>query len=145
MSGCCTHTPGNTVHPRKRRCPLSGMECSEVPRRTILHHLKESWKWSGSATSYYCCDDPECDVVYFGDDGSVILKSQLRTLVGVKETSGDTLLCYCFGVSKADRDNDPLIRDFVVAQTRLGLCSCDTANPSGRCCLKDFPRANSSG
>lgn len=22
----------------------------------------------------------------------------------------------------------------------LGLCSCETSNPSGRCCLKDFPR-----
>jgi len=35
---------------------------------------------------------------------------------------------------------DPGIRDFVVAQTRLGLCACDTRNPSGRCCLIDFPR-----
>jgi hypothetical protein len=28
----------------------------------------------------------------------------------------------------------------VMAQTKAGLCSCDTSNPSGRCCLKDFPK-----
>lgn len=144
MSDCCALTPENTAHPRKHRCPLCGMECSEVSRRTILHHIKESWEWSDSATSYYFCDNPECDVVYFGDNDSVILKSQLRSLLGIKEASGDTLLCYCFGVTKNDQGNDPLIRDYVVAQTRLGLCSCETANPSGRCCLKDFPRANNS-
>ncbi len=38
----------------------------------------------------FFCDDPECEVVYFGEDGSTILKSQLRTRVGVKEDSGDS-------------------------------------------------------
>ncbi len=140
MSDCCTTSAGNTAHPGKHRCPLNGVEYSEVSRRTILHHIKDSWKWSGSATSYYFCDDPACDVVYFGSDDTVILKSQLRTLVGVKETASDARLCYCFGVTRADLEYDPAIRDYVAAQTKLGLCSCETSNPSGRCCLKDFPR-----
>ena len=112
----------------------------EVSARTIAHHIKEAWVWQQTAERYFFCDDPLCEVVYFGDDGSTILKSQLRTRVGLKDTSDDSLLCYCFGVSKRDFHNDSSTRDFVVAQTKAGQCSCDTSNPSGRCCLKDFPK-----
>ena len=81
---------------------------------------------------------PRFRFVYFGDDDSVILKPQLRINVGVKEQAGNGLLCYCFGVSKADFKSNPAIKDFVMAKTRDGACSCETSNPSGRCCLKDF-------
>jgi hypothetical protein len=50
------------------------------------------------------------------------------------------MLCYCFGVTKADARSDPGIKKFVMAQTKLGLCACEMRNPSGRCCLPDFPR-----
>lgn len=108
--------------------------------RTVLHHVKTSWDWMPTAKRYYFCDDPNCDVAYFGDDDSVILKSQLRTRIGVKEQSGDSLLCYCFGVSRSDFARNPSTKDFVVEQTKAGRCSCDTSNPSGRCCLKDFQK-----
>jgi hypothetical protein len=91
---------------------------------------------------YFFCADPECDVVYFADDDSIITKSQLRTTVGVKESSNDTPACYCFGVTKADAISDPGIREYVMHQTKHAQCSCDVSNPSGRCCLKDFPRAD---
>jgi len=92
------------------------------------------------AARYFFCEDPACDVVYFGDDGSTLSKSRLRTRVGVKEGAGDSLLCYCFGVSYADYRSNPAVKDYVIAQTKAGLCSCDIRNPSGRCCLKDFPK-----
>jgi hypothetical protein len=140
MSNCCSSSGCDSSHPEKRRCPTNGQEYSEVSARTIAHHLKEPWTWTPTAEHYYFCDDPDCDVTYFGDDGSTILKSQLRNRIGVKERNGEDLLCYCFGVSKADFERNPDIRNFVVAQTRAGLCSCETSNPSGRCCLKDFPK-----
>lgn len=140
MADCCTTSENKAANPKKRCCPGNGVAGTEVQRKTIAHHIKHAWKWEGSAGRYYFCADPECDIVYFGDDDSVILKSQLRTLVGVKEASGNTLICYCFGVTKAGARNDPGIKDFVVSQTRAHLCSCATSNPSGRCCLKDFPR-----
>lgn len=145
MSDCCSSTECVVAHPKKRRCPCNGAEGTEVPAKTIFHHLKHAWMWKANASPYYFCSDPECDVVYFGGDDSVILRSQLRTLVGVKEASTDAPACYCFGVAKGDALNDPGIRDFVVAQTKLGHCSCDTSNPSGRCCLKDFPPGRDSG
>jgi hypothetical protein len=135
MNDCCC----NGVHQQKQTCPLCGHEDSEVTARTITHHIKDAWTWQASAQRYFLCDDPACEVVYFGDDGSTILKSEMRTCVGVKALSDDTPLCYCFGVSKADFRANPATRDFVLAQTKAGLCSCETSNPSGRCCLKDFP------
>lgn len=140
MSDCCSPSGCDTSHPKKHRCPVNGREYSEVAARTITHHIIDAWEWLPSAGHYYFCDDPECDVVYFGDDDSTILKSQLRTRIGAKEDANDGLLCYCYGVSKEDFQRNPAIKDFVIAQTKAGQCACDTSNPSGRCCLKDFPR-----
>lgn len=137
MSSCCS-AGFDSAHPRKGRCPVDGRECSEVSARTIAHHIKAPWAWVPSATRYYFCDAPDCDVVYFGDDNSVVLKSQVRTCVGVKERARHDLLCYCFGVTRADYERDPALKGFVVAQTKIGACSCETSNPSGQCCLKDF-------
>ncbi|MBI4808865.1 MAG: copper chaperone Copz family protein [Nitrosomonadales bacterium] len=137
MSDCCSPS---TSLPKKHRCPRNGIEYTEVSARTIAHHLKQPSSWQDSGRRYFFCDDPGCDVVYFGEDDSVILKSQLRTRVGVKEADDDALLCYCFGITRADALGDPAIKDFVVDKTRQGLCFCETSNPSGRCCLKDFPK-----
>ena len=141
MSECCSASGCNNAHSKRQCCPVNGHECAGVGARTIAHHIKEAWRWQPTAKRYFFCDDPTCELVYFGDDGSTILKSQLRMPPGVKETSDDGLLCYCYGITKRDFLNNPATRDFVVAQTKAGQCSCDTSNPSGRCCLKDFPKS----
>lgn len=140
MSDCCSSSACESKPPKKYRCPANGQEYAEVSARTILHQLKQAWAWSPTASAYYYCDDPACDVVYFGNDDSVILRSQLRADVGAKSPADDALLCYCFGVSRADYQRDPSVKDFVTAQTKAGACACETRNPSGRCCLKDFPK-----
>lgn len=139
MPGCCSSSTCTTPHPNKHRCPVNGKEYARVPEKTIAHHIRRAWEWDGGGRRYFFCDDPDCDVVYFGDDDSVVLKSQLRTLVGAKEASDDALACYCFGVTKADALREPRARDYVVSQVKQGRCSCETSNPSGLCCLKDFP------
>ena len=140
MGDCCSLAGCAKSHPRKLPCPANGRKYSGVSARTIACHIQKAWAWTQTATHYFFCEDPGCDVVYFGDDGSTINTSQLRTRIGAKEISDDGPLCYCFGVSKADYLLDPAIKDFVIAQTKAGLCSCETSNPSGRCCLKDFPK-----
>lgn len=140
MSHCCSASACENKQLKKQCCPVNGNECSEVSARTISHHIHDVWHWQPSANRYFFCDDPACDVVYFGDDGSIIFRSQLRTRVGIKDLSNDSLLCYCFGVTKGDFLADPTTKDFLIAQTKAGLCACDTHNPSGRCCLKDFPK-----
>ncbi|MBI1424783.1 MAG: hypothetical protein GC149_15160 [Gammaproteobacteria bacterium] len=106
----------------------------------MLHHLAEPWKRPLDSAAYYFCSDPDCAVVYFGQDDSIIEKSELRTPVGIKETSPDRMLCYCFDVSYHAATQNSVTIDFVKDKTRQALCSCETRNPSGRCCLKDFPK-----
>jgi hypothetical protein len=138
MSDCCP-SASDPAPARQRECPANGRKCPAVPMITILHHLRKPWQWTDRKQGYYFCEDPDCAVVYFGDGGAVILKSELRTVVGIKEKSPDASLCYCFGISKSEASSDPALEEYVIANTRMGLCSCEIRNPSGRCCLKDFP------
>ena len=141
MSDCCSSSIPETINPQKHKCPSNGKEYSAVSAQTIAHHIVNAWDWNPTATRYFFCDDPECGVVYFGADDSKIYTSQLRSRVGIKENSSDSPLCYCFGISKEDLQRNPSIKDFVIAQTKGGMCSCETSNPSGRCCLKDFSKS----
>jgi hypothetical protein len=118
---------------------VNGKEYSEVSEKTIMHHISQPWRWKSKKQSYYFCDDPECNVVYFGQDGSIIEKSDIRTPVGVKEESGNSLLCYCFGVTTGDALNNPGLKAFVINNTKAHVCECEVRNPSGKCCLKEFP------
>jgi hypothetical protein len=104
-----------------------------------LHHVQQAWRRAEEHRNYYFCEDPDCEVVYFTSDDSVILKSEVRTSIGVKVQSAAAPICYCFGITRADALADPGIKRFVMKQTKHGVCSCETSNPSGQCCLKDFP------
>ncbi|MDH5183349.1 MAG: hypothetical protein OEX12_05605 [Gammaproteobacteria bacterium] len=151
MSDCCStnnSSTGTTTSndacatpaQRKRACPVDGSFATEVKVETLLHHLKAPWAQTLTEQKYYFCDNPDCAVVYFGEDGTLFSLTEIRGSVGQKQSGPDKLLCYCFGVSQGEYLRDPAIKDFVVAQTKAGSCACDSRNPSGRCCLKDFPK-----
>ena len=149
MSDCCsTSNSANAnkaqtrIAPNKHICPTNGKPYTKVSEHTLFHHLKHPWLWNANTTqSYYFCDDPTCAVVYFGEDDSIIEKSQVRNTIGIKEQDNDNgLVCYCFGVTFADARKNNAIKNYVVDMTKQKKCACDTRNPSGRCCLKDFPK-----
>ena len=139
MSDCCSNSCVTGTHRNKYRCPVNGKEYTGVSEKTIMHHIKEPWHWQGKSQSYYFCDDPECDVVYFGKDDSVINKSEVRTHVGIKEKSANSLVCYCFGVTSDEANNNPEAKAFLIEKTKEHVCECEARNPSGKCCLKNFP------
>ena len=140
MSDCCALSSCSTGNiPRKYKCPGHGMECSQVSITTIMHHIKDPWKWAVKEQGYYFCDDPKCAVVYFGEDASIIETSALRTSVGIKDEAKDSLVCYCFGVT-IDEASDSRVKSFVLHKTKEHICACEIRNPSGKCCLKDFPK-----
>lgn len=123
---------------RRHACPRNGKSYPVVSTTTLLHHLEQPWQWNLAERHYYFCSDPDCPVIYFGDDDSVIEQTGVRTPVGLKDPSDTALLCYCFGVTRADA-RDSTIKAFVQQQTRQGVCACQTRNPAGRCYLGDFP------
>lgn len=141
MSDCCNNSCSVSNCHNTHRCPINGREYKSVSRKTILHHIKEPWHWHHNHQQFYFCEDPECDVVYFGQDDSVINKSELRTVVGIKDKSRDAMVCYCFGVTVAEADTNPSAKAFVIQETKGHECACEIRNPSGRCCLKDFTKS----
>jgi len=140
MSGCCQTSEQIQGAPKRYYCPKNNIKYRGVQYKTLVHHVKEPWSLAPKEQAYYFCDDPDCDVVYFGLDNSVILRNQLRTKIGIKTRSNDDLVCYCFGVSKLEAQANDQVKAFVIEQTKKSLCSCPTRNPSGKCCLKDFPK-----
>lgn len=130
------------VAPRKATCPANGRNYSSVDIKTILHQAKKPWQLELPDQGYYFCDDPECDVVYFGEDQRTLVRNDLRIVVGQKSRGQDKTLCYCFDVQSSDLTSDATLqqsKSFVIEQTRQSACDCGIRNPSGRCCLKDFP------
>lgn len=138
MHDCCSSS--NSTPKNKCKCPVNGLEYTEVSAQTIIHHIKNPWLWSEKNQRYYFCEDPTCPVVYFGEDGSVLTTQDMKSSVGIKDDSPQSLVCYCFGISRSEALSNPETKKFVIEKTKNGLCSCKTSNPSGRCCLKDFPR-----
>lgn len=123
----------------KATCLECGESCIQVPAQTIKHHLKQPWFWDDGGVDYYFCASQDCDTVYFAlDEHKIITQGQLRTQVGIKSKAEDAMVCYCFDVCRQDARNKD-IKAYVVAQTKAGQCACSIRNPSGRCCLKDFP------
>lgn len=93
-------------------------------------------------TGWRYCDSQNCEVVYFSEVGDTTYnKSQLKVSVGVKETTGERPLCYCFGHSVASikkelhtKGHSDGAQDIRVKMKDPG-CRCETENPSGSCCL----------
>lgn len=143
MSDCYASSPCETK-PRiqKQACPACNQMCLAVPNGTVRLHVKATWAHPLNAETYYFCRTQACDVVYFSEKGEAFHKSDIRTRIGVKETDDDSLICFCFGVSRSVAASNKSVKDFVVEQTKASSCSCEITNPSGQCCLKDFPKFN---
>ena len=146
MNDCCNmkEIAGEGTHDsrtEKHACPVNGKRYASVHRKTLLHHILHPWEYTIVEQEYYFCTDPDCDVVYYGEDDSVIRSDELRMTIWQKSKDKRDAICYCFGVTKALAMLDKNIKNFVTQQTKDSLCSCETSNPSGRCCLKDFPRS----
>ena len=138
-----THRYSNNIGiTSKAVCPVNGQTYSQISRRTVLHQVRKPWQRKLTAQNYYYCDDPNCDVVYFGNDRQVILQDELRQSVGQKSFAPDRPLCYCFDILMSDLQTEQeqdILKTFVAEKTKDSACDCEIRNPSGKCCLKDFP------
>jgi hypothetical protein len=118
---------------------------SQVPLSTISKHIKKPWLWDKKKTTeiarqYYFCSTPDCHIIYFDENNTSIKQVDLRTLVGIKDPSRNSLICYCFGVTKNEAIKSPAAKEFIIRQTKEKVCACEHFNPSGKCCLKDWPK-----
>ncbi len=96
---------------------------------------------------FWLCREPQCEVVYFGEDGTVLTVSDMTVVPGFKARSADDLVCYCFFHRRRDIEEElratgaTSVPDRITAEVKAGNCACEVRNPSGRCCLGDVQKA----
>ncbi len=143
------------------QCPGCGYKAKRVSTLTVSAMLDDQLADQFTADSRSCCamegegcasikDDTgwrfcpsqDCDVVYFTEQGDTrFTKSQLTVSVGVKESSGERPLCYCFGHSVGSIKEELGTKgrsdalDDIRAKMKDPGCHCETSNPGGSCCL----------
>ena len=155
----------DTSTERRVQCPTCGQKAKRVGTATLRALLKDEFAGDvATAQNHACCvandlgdsgcqpasadvgwrfcDSPDCDVVYFSEQSdTTFTKSQLKLPVGVKETTGERPLCYCFGHSVASikdelrvKGRSDALKDIRQQMNDPG-CRCETENPSGSGCL----------
>lgn len=129
-------------------CPICGARGKPVARATLERLLRPERLHELIDSPFYFCETPECDVVYYAEEGRRLFdKDDLEVRVGVKERDDPIPVCYCFGYSERDIAEDvqthgrSTIYETIKDNVRAGLCACEVTNPSGRCCLGNVQKA----
>ena len=143
--GVCCLVTEVTDAPLSADCPNSGTGSRKIQRRTIEHLVKPELVGSISDSQYYYCDEPDCPVVYFSQDGSgAFTTGDLQVAVFDKDSSEDVNVCYCYDWSRnrirnelAETGQSTASRE-IAKKVRASLCECDIKNPKGTCCLGDI-------
>ncbi len=144
--GACS-TPAQKVSaPKKTQCPACGTTAHLVERKTLLQQLKKPQHVMPPEEHFYFCAETTCAVVYFSPSDTIYVQEDIRKKVGQKTKSPDRTVCYCFDVTAEMVEQElaatgtSASKAFVMEQVKEKTCSCDVQNPSGRCCLPDFPK-----
>ncbi len=128
-------------------CPANGARSKQVDMLTV-RSLVRRLPLRMPATQYYFCDARDCDVVYFALDpqAPIFRRDDLLVRVGAKEGSDPIPVCYCFGFTQKDIENEiaetgrSTVADRITTEVKAGSCACEVKNPSGKCCLGDVTR-----
>lgn len=123
-------------------CPECGMSGKQVKTSTLHSLLRPEKVPEIGEKAYLFCGSPDCDTVYFTEDGSrTFSRTDLTVRVGVKESAPPRPVCYCFEhtVEEIFDEVERTVKSTVAADIRRRMaeegCSCETKNPQGSCCL----------
>ncbi len=148
MAECCAVKEGQAKPPAVMACPVSGARSKQVNVLTVKS-LVQHLSFGAPRARYYFCEDSDCDVIYFPwqSDAPTFRKADLCVRVGVKEKSDPIPVCYCFGVTRENieeeirRSGKSTFAERITAEIQKGNCACEVKNPSGKCCLGKVTRA----
>jgi hypothetical protein len=125
----------------KTPCPQCRVAGRSVIRQTVLHHVLAEHLARVGDEAYRFCPQPDCEVVYYGENGAIFTVTDLRDLVSEKTSGDERPICYCFGFTEGHareeiaRTGSSAIPQQISQFIKAGLCACEARNPSGACCL----------
>jgi hypothetical protein len=148
MSDCCSVSEKAGAAPEVMNCPANGTRSKQVDILTVKSLVRQI-PLGMPNTQYYFCEAPECDAVYFPlhKEAPLFRRTDLFVRVGAKETEDPIPVCYCFGFTRRDIENEvaetgrSTVVDRIKTEVKRGSCACEVKNPSGKCCLGDITRA----
>lgn len=141
MSDCCS-AKSSCDAPEVATCPMNGARSKRVGMLTLKSVVRRL-PLRMPETQYYFCEATDCDVVYFALDpqAPIFRRGDLLVSVGAKSNADPLPVCYCFGYTRKDIEDEiaetgrSTIADRITAEVRAGRCACEVKNPSGKCCL----------
>src|SRR5215470_9662350 len=101
MTNCCSEKPNAPVEQRVTACAACGGIGRPVSTVTLKHMVKPQFLEMATKPGFRFCASPDCDVVYYHEDGDQLRKADLHVRVGIKEAEEPAPLCYCFGFARA--------------------------------------------
>lgn len=131
-------------------CTAPGKSVRAITLRSLLSEAahadvrnEEGWRHCAAAG---------CSTAYFHPgSGARFASSNVKVRIGTKEKSGPRPVCYCFGhtVEEIDeeiaRTGESTIGDRITERCRAGLDRCAETNPQGSCCLGNVRAAERGG
>lgn len=128
---------------RNALCPSCGHRGKPVQPITIESLVKQEARTGiGRTDGFRFCAEPACEVAYYHPvTGHKFVRAGVKVRIGQKETSSPRPLCYCFGHTVEEIEEDVRkqgsspIPDQITQKCRQGLDRCEEANPQGSCCL----------
>ena len=147
MSDCCSVNVKAGTAPEVMACPVNGARSKQVDVLTVKSLIRRI-PLGMSNDQYYFCEARDCDVVYFPFDpqAPTFRRQDLVVRVGAKETADPIPICYCFGFTRKDIEDEiaasgrSTVAERISAEVKQGNCACEVKNPSGKCCLGDVTR-----
>lgn len=127
-------------------CPVASRRGKTVPLVTLRSLVLPEHAGVIEDREWFFCDLPDCDVVYFTNDGRTLDKGALKVRVGLKEKRAPRLVCYCFDHTvesireEIRRTRWSTVVASIKEKIQAGECNCEVLNPKGRCCLGDVNR-----
>ncbi len=123
-------------------CPKCDAAGLPVLWHTVEAHVPPDKRQSLAASALFC-STPSCQVAYFDALETVVPVSDLLQPVYPKDDTAP--LCPCFGLTRHDVEDDvdsgtPTKIRALLAQSKSPAAHCETAAPSGRCCLPEVQR-----
>ena len=146
MSDCCS-VKDTLAAPAVAACPANGARSKQVDMVTVKSLVRQL-PLGMPNSQYYFCEAQECDVVYFTLDSRapIFRRGDVLVRVGAKTNTDPIPVCYCFGFSRKDIEDEiaetghSTVAERISAEVKAGNCACEVKNPSGKCCLGSVTR-----
>ncbi len=122
---CCS---ASNMSKKSKECPHCHSEAEKVQMKTVLSLLKEENQNLEESQELFYCNNHNCDLIYFSENHTFYRKD-LRIDI-------DDKVCFCFDISTDEfkREGKDKTLDKIRSNMKNIGCSCDTKNPSGKCC-----------